>query len=51
MVANRLANFLMLNGLSYMLEKGYTPEEIDSLTGTLIGHAKSASFRTLDVGA
>ncbi len=48
-VANRLANFSMLNGLSYMLEKGYSPEEIDVLTGTLIGHAKSASFRTLDV--
>ncbi len=48
-VANRLANFSMLNGLSFMLEKGYTPEEIDALTGTLIGHAKSASFRTLDV--
>ena len=48
-VANRLANFSMLNGLSYMLEKGYTPEEVDALTGTLIGHAKSASFRTLDI--
>ena len=48
-VANRLANFSMLNGLGYMLEKGYTPEEIDALTGTLIGHAKSASFRTLDI--
>ncbi len=48
-VANRLANFSMLGGLSYMLAKGYTPEEIDALTGTLIGHAKSASFRTLDI--
>ena len=32
-----------------MLEGGYTIEEVDAITGTLIGHAKSASFRTMDV--
>jgi 3-hydroxyacyl-CoA dehydrogenase len=32
-----------------MTEGGYTTEEIDAMTGTLIGHAKSATFRTLDI--
>jgi 3-hydroxyacyl-CoA dehydrogenase len=48
-VANRIANFSGLNGIRVMLEKGFTPEEVDALTGTVIGHAKSASFRTLDI--
>jgi 3-hydroxyacyl-CoA dehydrogenase len=48
-VANRIANFSGLGGIRVMLEKGFTPEEVDALTGTVIGHAKSASFRTLDI--
>ncbi|MGE0886065.1 MAG: 3-hydroxyacyl-CoA dehydrogenase NAD-binding domain-containing protein [Blastocatellales bacterium] len=48
-VANRIGNFSMLNAFSVMNELGLTFEEVDALTGTIIGHAKSASFRTLDV--
>lgn len=48
-VANRIGNFAMLNGLGQMMELGLTTEEVDALTGTIIGHAKSASFRTLDI--
>lgn len=48
-VANRIGNFSMLNGFQVMTEMGLTFEEVDALTGTVIGHAKSASFRTLDV--
>lgn len=48
-IANRIGNFGMLNGLNVMMEQGLTIEEVDALTGTVIGHAKSASFRTLDV--
>jgi 3-hydroxyacyl-CoA dehydrogenase len=48
-VANRIGNFSMLNAFQMMTELGLTFEEVDALTGTTIGHAKSASFRTLDV--
>ncbi len=48
-VANRIGNFSMLNAFNVMGELGMSFEEVDSLTGTVIGHAKSASFRTLDV--
>lgn len=48
-VANRIGNFSMLNAFNVMGELGLSFEEVDALTGTIIGHAKSASFRTLDV--
>ncbi|QQS44954.1 MAG: enoyl-CoA hydratase/isomerase family protein [Acidobacteriota bacterium] len=48
-IANRIGTFSMLDAIKVMLEGGYTTEEIDALTGPVIGHAKSASFRTLDV--
>jgi 3-hydroxyacyl-CoA dehydrogenase len=48
-IANRIGNFAMLDAISVMLEQGLTFEEVDALTGTVIGHAKSASFRTLDI--
>ncbi|MCI0388445.1 MAG: 3-hydroxyacyl-CoA dehydrogenase/enoyl-CoA hydratase family protein [Acidobacteria bacterium] len=48
-IANRIGNFAMLDAIKVMLESGYTTEEIDAMTGTVIGHAKSASFRTLDI--
>jgi 3-hydroxyacyl-CoA dehydrogenase len=48
-IANRIGPFAMLDGIRVMLEGGYTIEEIDALTGPLIGHAKSATFRTMDI--
>jgi 3-hydroxyacyl-CoA dehydrogenase len=48
-IANRVGIFSMAAALHDTLAHGYTPEEIDSFTGTLIGRAKSASFRTVDV--
>ncbi len=48
-IANRIGTFAMLDGIRVMLEGGYTSEEVDVLTGTLIGHAKSATFRTMDI--
>ncbi|MFN0121968.1 MAG: 3-hydroxyacyl-CoA dehydrogenase NAD-binding domain-containing protein [Blastocatellia bacterium] len=48
-VANRIGNFSMLHALSVMQELELSFEEVDALSGTVIGHAKSASFRTLDV--
>lgn len=48
-IANRIGIFSLLDTIKVMLERGYSIEEVDSLTGTVIGHAKSATFRTLDV--
>ena len=48
-IANRIGTFSMIDTIKVMLEGGYTTEEVDALTGPVIGHAKSASFRTLDI--
>ena len=48
-IANRIGTFAMLDAIRVMLDGGYTIEEVDTLTGTLIGHAKSATFRTMDI--
>src|SRR5262249_11172183 len=39
----------MRRGINTMMEMGLSFEDVDALTGTVIGHAKSASFRTLDI--
>ncbi len=48
-VANRLGTFIGLYGLRYALEHGYAFNEVDEITGPLIGHPKTASFRLLDL--
>jgi 3-hydroxyacyl-CoA dehydrogenase len=48
-VANRLGTFIGLYGLRYALERGYIFNEVDDITGPLIGHPKTASFRLLDL--
>lgn len=48
-IANRIGNYATLQVMRFFTRGEYTIEEIDTLTGTLIGHAKSATFRTLDV--
>lgn len=48
-IGNRIGTFALLDTIRVMLEGGYTIEEVDALSGTLIGHAKSATFRTLDI--
>ena len=48
-IANRIGNFAMLDAIKVMMEQGLSFEDVDALTGTVIGHAKSASFRTLDI--
>ena len=47
-IANRLAAFATWNTLRYALEGGYSIEEVDALTGPLIGRPKTATFRLLD---
>ncbi|MGG6270331.1 3-hydroxyacyl-CoA dehydrogenase NAD-binding domain-containing protein [Leptolyngbya sp. AN03gr2] len=48
-IANRIGIFVTLLGIKAWIEQGYSIEEIDTLTGTLIGRPKSATFRTADL--
>ncbi|MBW4422789.1 MAG: enoyl-CoA hydratase/isomerase family protein [Myxacorys californica WJT36-NPBG1] len=48
-IANRIGMFVTLLGIKAWTEQGYSIEEIDTLTGTLIGRPKSATFRTVDL--
>ncbi len=48
-IANRVGIFGIMSTLAAVEKFGLTVSETDALTGTLIGRAKSATFRTLDV--
>ncbi|WP_017323939.1 3-hydroxyacyl-CoA dehydrogenase/enoyl-CoA hydratase family protein [Synechococcus sp. PCC 7336] len=48
-IANRIGVFATMLALKWWLDEGYTIEEIDTLTGTLVGRPKSATFRTADL--
>jgi 3-hydroxyacyl-CoA dehydrogenase len=51
-IANRIGLFAAMKAIHLMQTGGFTIEEVDNLTGTLIGRAKTATFRTIDmVGA
>lgn len=48
-IANRFFAIAGAYGLEYALEHGYSVEEVDNLTGPLIGRPKTATFRLLDL--
>ncbi len=48
-VANRIGVMGMAAAMHFMVEDGLTVEEVDIITGTPMGHAKSATFRTADL--
>ncbi len=48
-IGNRIGVFALLQALRYYTEGEYTIEEIDALTGQLVGRPKSATFRTADL--
>ena len=48
-IANRVGTFGAMATIHAMKEHGFTTEEVDKMTGTAIGHAKSATFRTSDL--
>ena len=48
-ISNRLATFGALLTLKVMLEDGYTIEEVDALTGPVVGRPKTATFRLFDL--
>ena len=47
-IGNRVGLYSILEVISW-LDRGYTIEELDVLTGPLAGRSRSASFRTADV--
>jgi 3-hydroxyacyl-CoA dehydrogenase len=48
-IANRIGSFYGSTTYKITIEDGYTIEEVDALTGPLIGVPKSASYRLLDI--
>ncbi|MCU0429173.1 MAG: 3-hydroxyacyl-CoA dehydrogenase/enoyl-CoA hydratase family protein [Cytophagaceae bacterium] len=48
-IANRIGIYGLMETLKVSLELGLSVEEVDKLTGSLIGRPKSATFRTIDV--
>lgn len=48
-IANRIGVFSIMNIFHLMQQQGLTVDEVDALTGPIIGRPKSATFRTADV--
>ena len=48
-IANRIGVFSIMNIFHLMSKQGLSIDEIDALTGPVIGRPKSATFRTADV--
>ncbi|PYV47622.1 MAG: 3-hydroxyacyl-CoA dehydrogenase, partial [Acidobacteria bacterium] len=48
-IANRIGTFSVLNVMRLMQEMDLTVEEVDALTGSIVGWPRSATFRTIDL--
>ncbi len=48
-IGNRIGVYGMMKTIQLAREMNLTVEEVDKLTGTIVGRAKSATFRTADV--
>ena len=48
-IANRIGIFSVLHTIHLMLEKGYTIDEVDAITGPPMGRPRSATFRLGDI--
>jgi 3-hydroxyacyl-CoA dehydrogenase len=48
-VANRMISFIQSDIMEFAIENGYTVEEVDKLTGDLLGRPKTGTFRLNDV--
>ena len=48
-IGNRFMSMLLSQILNYTIDNGLTVEEIDNLTGTLIGRPKTGTFRLSDL--
>ena len=48
-IANRMFSFVQSDVMEFAIENGYTVEEVDKLTGPLLGRPKTGTFRLNDV--
>ena len=48
-IANRIGVFIMLEAVRLMIEEDLTIEEVDALTGTVIGWPRTGTFRLADM--
>ncbi len=48
-IGNRFMTMAGMQVMNYVVDNGFTVEEVDSLTGPLIGHPKTATFRLNDL--
>ena len=48
-IANRVASITGTSAINYVLQNDLTVEEVDAVTGPLIGHPKTATFRLQDL--
>ena len=48
-IANRVGTFGMMVTIHEMIAMGFSPTEVDQMTGKAVGHASSATFRTSDL--
>ena len=48
-IANRIGIYAIMSAMHTIQDMGLTVGEVDRMTGPLIGRAKSATFRTMDV--
>ena len=48
-IGNRIGSYLGSIRTRYALDHGYTVDEVDNLTGELIGNPKTATFRLIDL--
>jgi 3-hydroxyacyl-CoA dehydrogenase len=48
-IGNRVFSVAGAYAMKYALENGYTVEEVDAITGPVIGRPKTATFRLLDL--
>ena len=48
-IANRIGTFSVMNVMRLMQEMDLTIEDVDALTGQVLGWPKSATFRTIDL--
>ncbi len=48
-IANRMFSFVQSDVMEFAIENGYTVEEVDKLTGPLLGRPKTGTFRLNDI--
>src|SRR5690606_39840014 len=48
-IANRMVSYIMADLIAFAVDNGYTVEEVDALTGPLLGRPRSGTFRLNDV--